>query len=138
VVAALQDLLAQEHRARWSYGVVVAWVTDRATDAGLAREDHTDRVVALERLVRLQGGEPVDAATTYPTDDAGQPVDGPVTAAALALRLEEAVTAASAVLLSAAVEDGAPEWVAAATTALAESERCRWSWGGPVAVLPGG
>lgn len=152
VVQALQDLLAQEHRARWSYGVVLAWAVDREADAAAARRLHTDRTEQLERLVLLQGAVPVAAEATYPTDDEGRPVDGPQAAAALALRLEDAVTLAAGALLGTAVAqvaDGAddrpadgeparaPGWVAAAAGALAASERCRWSWGGSPAVLPG-
>ncbi len=143
VVEALQDLLAQEHRALWSYGVVLAWSSDRVADAEGARLDHGRRVETLTALLERSGASPVGALATYPTDDAGQPVDGPVTAAALALRLEGAVTTATAVVLRAAVavppEDaGAGAWVVASVTALAEAERARWSWGGPPLPLPGG
>ncbi|MGJ7441450.1 hypothetical protein [Aquipuribacter sp. MA13-6] len=143
LVDALQRLLAQEHRARWSYGVVLAWSTDRTDDAGGARLDHARRVEALTSLLAQLGAAEVGALATYPTDDAGQPVDGPQTAAALAMRLEDAVTTATAVVLRAALAldpaaAGQEAWVAAAVTALAEAERSRWSWGGAPLPLPGG
>lgn len=138
VVAALQDVLAQRHRARWSYAVVQAWSTDRSDDAAAAREGHTERVEDLEELLRRLGAEPVDARSTYPTDTDGRPVADPAAAAALALRLEDAVTVATATVLAAAVTADEPQWVEAGVTALADAERGRWSWSGTPAVLPGG
>ncbi len=145
VVDALQGLLAQEHRARWSYAVVLAWSTDRTDDAAAARSDHARSTDGLADLVRLLGAEPVGAAATYPTDDAGRPVDGPVSAAALALRLEDGVAAAAGVLVAATVADAPVEggradaaWLRAAVRRLAEAERARWSWGGAPVPWPGG
>jgi len=143
VVAALQDLLVQEHRARWSYAVVQAWSTDRSQDAGAARENHTRAVAQLQALLSELGEQPGDARSTYPTADGAAPVADPRAAAALALRLEDAVAAASAAVLAAAVAadpDAATGegWLAAAVSALADAERSRWSWGGPADVLPGG
>lgn len=149
VVEALQGLLAQEHRARWSYGVVLAWSTDRAEDASRARLDHARRVDALTSLLRRLGTVPVGALAAYPTDTDGRPVDGPQTAGDLALRLEGAVATATALVLRSALApgptaDGGPDpwladpWVAASVPALAEAERARWSWGGAPVPLPGG
>lgn len=138
VVDALQGLLAQEHRARWSFGVVLAWSSDRTTDAELALEDHARRAEALATVLRDLGASPVGALATYPTDDSGGPVDGPVTATGLALRLEDAVAVAAAALLAAVVVTGQDGWTAATVTALAEAERSRWSWGGVPRPLPGG
>jgi len=151
VVAALQTLLAHEHRASWSYAVVQAWSTDREPDAGTAREDHTRRTEQLDDLLTAMGAAPVGAAATYPTDDDGTPVDGPVSASALALRLEDRVAAAYAAVLVAAVTapatapggDAGSEqeewaaWVRAAVRAVAEAERARWSWGGRPVPWPG-
>ncbi len=137
VVAALQGLLAQEHRAHWSYPVVMAWSDGRRDDAGAARDDHAQRAERLEEVLRLLGAEPVLALPTYATDDAGTPVDGPTSAAALALRLEDAVTAAAAAVLAAAVEERSGRWLSPAVARLAEAERARWSWGGPPAPWPG-
>ena len=103
VKAALHALLAQEQRARWSYAVVQAWWTEREADARAARDDHARRVAQLEDLLTALGDTPAAAAATYPTDDAGTPVHGPVSASALALRLADAVAAASAAVLLAAV-----------------------------------
>lgn len=137
VVGALQDLLAQEHRARWSSAVVLAWTTDRSADAEDARTDHTRRVEDLVDLLELLGAEPVPALPTYPTDDGGQPVDGPVSAAALALRLADGVAGAAAAVLAASLDDGTRVWVRAAVRCLAEAERARWSWGGSPSPWPG-
>jgi hypothetical protein len=137
LVAALQHLLAQQHRARWSYAVVEAWATDRADDARAAREAATRAVEALLGVVDLLGEVPVAAEGTYPTDDAGSPVDGPAAAAALALRLEDALALAAGTVLVAAVAAGSREWVAAAVRDVARTERARWSWGGEPAALPG-
>gem|GEM_PF-4710731 len=138
VVGALQGLLAQEHRSRWSYAVVLAWCTDRTDDAAGARADHTRRAEALASVILRLGASPVGARATYPTDEDGRPVDGPRTATALALRLEEAVTVATAAVLATVVVEGQDDWTAATVTALAESERSRWSWGGVPQDLPGG
>ena len=147
IVAALRTLLAQEHRASWSYAVVQAWSTDREPDAGAARQDHTHRAEQLDDLLTTLGAAPVGAAATYPTDDDGTPVDGPVRASALALRLEDRVATASAAVLVAAVTapggDAGSEqerwaaWVRGAVRALAEAERARWSWGGRPVPWPG-
>ncbi|WP_340291510.1 DUF4439 domain-containing protein, partial [Aquipuribacter hungaricus] len=142
MVEALQALLGQEHRAGWSYAVVQAWAGDREDDAGAARAAATRRSERLAAVLEQLGVQPVGPAATYPTDDAGSPVDGPVTAAALALRLDDAVATAAAGVLAVAVgvppSDAWGAWVRAAVHGLADAERSRWSWGGAPAPLPGG
>ncbi|MFC5380342.1 hypothetical protein [Aquipuribacter nitratireducens] len=137
LVATLQHLLAQEHRARWSYAVVQSWSTDRADAAAAARGAHTAAVAELLLAVELLGAVPVAPEATYPTDLDGDPVGGPADATALALRLQDALATAAGAVLVAAVDSGVADWVAAAVRALALAERGRWSWGGGPVAFPG-
>lgn len=132
---ALQLLLGAEHAAAWSLGVVRAWRDDDAV-AGEAsrREDARD---ALTAAVEAAGLVPVAPQATYDTRVDGAPVDGPVLAGRLVLRLLDDLAARTLDVLTAAVRAGEPDWMRVATGRLGEEERARWWWGGAVAVLPG-
>jgi hypothetical protein len=139
VVASLRDLLAQEHRASWSYPVVLAWSTDRSADAEAARADHARRTEQLADVLRLLAADPVPALATVPDRRRGTSrgrAGHRCRAGACGSRTP--VAAGAAAVLAAAVEDGAPDWVRASVRCLAEAERARWSWGGAPAPWPGG
>ena len=120
---ALREALAAEHAAVWGYGVVGA-----ALDAGsqelaqtseTAHRDVRDRVVAL---LTERGADPVRAEGAYGLPF---PVLSPTDASALAVVLEEGVSAAWVRVLDQAVERTTREL---AMTALAATEVRAVGW----------
>jgi hypothetical protein len=105
--AALREVLAAEHAAVWGYGAVGAALPLDAREpvvAGdVAHRDVRDRLVAL---LDARGADPVprEAGYTLPF-----PVLSPVDAAALAVVLEEGVSAAWVRLLDQATEPSVRE-----------------------------
>lgn len=120
---ALQDALAAAHVAVWGYGVVGAAlpVSGRgpADLALVANRDVRDRVAAL---LDSRGVEPGPAQAAYALPF---PVLSPVDAAALAVTLEDGVTAAWAWVLDQATERSTRE---AAVTVLGDAELRAVSW----------
>ena len=100
--AALREALAAEHAAVWGYGTVGAALPPEArgpaASAEVAHRDVRDRLVAL---LESRGADPVprEAGYTLPF-----PVLSAVDAAALAVVLEEGVSAAWVGLLDQAAE----------------------------------
>jgi hypothetical protein len=91
-VDALQDALAAEHAALWSYGLAVAFLGPE--QAAQAREDaaaHRALRGATETTLTQVGVRPVSAQPAYATP---QPVVDAVSAAALALVAETDTLAA--------------------------------------------
>jgi uncharacterized protein DUF4439 len=98
--AALRDVLAAEHAAVWGYGVVgAALPEDRRGLAGVPEWAHREARDRLAALLDERDAEPVPAQGGYQLPF---PVLSPVDAAALAVVLEEGVSAAWVVLLDAA------------------------------------
>jgi hypothetical protein len=92
VVRALQAALAAEHAAVYGYGVAGAYLT--GTAVATATADWNAHQVArdtLEEMLRQAGAQPVAAAPAYQLP---HKVNGPASAAALAVLLENRVTAA--------------------------------------------
>lgn len=120
---ALQDALAAAHVAVWGYGVVGAAlpVSGRgpADLALVANRDVRDQVAAL---LDSRGAEPGPAQAAYALPF---PVLSPVDAAALAVTLEDGVTAAWTWVLDQATERGTRE---AAVTVLGDAELRAVSW----------
>jgi hypothetical protein len=106
--AALGEVLAAEHAAVWGYGTVGAALPDDgrepAAAAEVAHRDVRDRLVAL---LESRGADPVprEAGYTLPF-----PVLSAVDAAALAVVLEEGVSAAWVRLLDQAAEPSVREF----------------------------
>lgn len=100
--AALAEVLAAEHAAIWGYGVVgAALAADSqglASASEIAHRDSRDRVVTL---LADRGVDPVGAEGGYALPF---PVLSPVDAAALAVVLEDGVSAAWVRVLDQAVE----------------------------------
>ena len=100
--AALREVVAAEHAAVWGYGAVGAALPadarEPAAAAEVAHRDARDRLVAL---LESRGADPVprEAAYTLPF-----PVLSDVDAAALAVVLEEGVSAAWVRLLGQSAE----------------------------------
>ena len=91
-VSALQAALAAEHAAVYGYGVAGAYRAGPAVATATA--DWNAHQVArdtLETMLRQTGAQPVAAAPAYQLP---HKVDGPVSAAKLAVLLENRVTAA--------------------------------------------
>ncbi len=99
---ALRDVLAAEHAAVWGYGVVgAALPEDRRGLAGVAEWAHRNSRDQLAALLHERDAEPVRAEGGYQLPF---PVLSPVDAAALAVVLEEGVSAAWVALLGAAAQ----------------------------------
>ncbi|MHA6625969.1 ferritin-like domain-containing protein [Pseudonocardia sichuanensis] len=91
-VAALQNALAAEHAAVWSYALTVAFLT--GADAERARENedsHRDLRNLIEQTLSQLGAPPVSAQPAYRTP---QPVTDAASAAALAVVAETDALAA--------------------------------------------
>jgi hypothetical protein len=105
--AALREVLAAEHAAVWGYGTVGAALPvdgrEPAAAADVAHRDVRDRLVAL---LESRGADPVprEAGYTLPF-----PVLSAVDAAALAVVLEEGVSAAWVRLLDQSAESATRE-----------------------------
>ncbi len=121
--AALREVVAAEHAAVWGYGTVGAALPidarAPATAAEVAHRDVRDRLVAL---LESRGAEPVprEAGYTLPF-----PVLSAVDAAALAVVLEEGVSAAWVRLLDQAAEPAVRE-LAVAELGAAEVRAVGW------------
>ncbi|GAB3322368.1 ferritin-like domain-containing protein [Geodermatophilus aquaeductus] len=100
--AALDDVLAAEHAAVWGYGVVGAALPPEgrgpAADGERAHRDSRDR---LAELLDERDADPVPAGAGY---ELPFPVLSAADAAALAVVLEEGVSAAWVALLDAAAD----------------------------------
>jgi len=113
--AALREALAAEHAAVWGYGVVGA-ALEPGSQAGAqvsetAHRDVRDRVVAL---LTERNADPVRAEGAY---DLPFPVLSPADASALAVVLEDGVSAAWVRVLDQAVERTTRELAMEALTA---------------------
>jgi Domain of unknown function (DUF4439) len=98
-LAALQDALAAEHVAVFGYGVLGAHLAGaQRTIADQMWNSHRARRDRLRSQVEAAGGVPVAAAPAYHLPS---PVTSPRTAALLAARLEDGVTAGYAGLAGA-------------------------------------
>ena len=121
--AALREVLAAEHAAVWGYGTVGAALSEAgrepAAAADVAHRDVRDRLLAL---LESRGADPVarEAGYTLPF-----PVLSAVDAAALAVVLEEGVSAAWVRLLDQSVEPAVRE-LAVAELGAAEVRAVGW------------
>ena len=91
-IAALQDALATEHAAVWSYALAVAFLT--GSDAERARENedaHRELRNLIEQTLSQLGAPPVSAQPAYRTP---QPVTDAASAGALAVVAETDALAA--------------------------------------------
>lgn len=106
--AALREVLAAEHAAVWGYGAVGAALPLEARDPvvadDVAHRDVRDRLVAL---LDARGADPVPREAGYALPF---PVLSAVDAAALAVVLEEGVSAAWVWLLDQAIEPSVREF----------------------------
>jgi hypothetical protein len=113
--AALSEALAAEHAAVWGYGVVGAALDPTAQAAAVASEvahrDVRDQVVTL---LAERGTEPVGAEGGYTLPF---PVLSPIDAAALAVTLEDGVSAAWVRVLDQSVERSTRELAVGVLTA---------------------
>ncbi|HZB21169.1 MAG TPA: ferritin-like domain-containing protein [Blastococcus sp.] len=113
--AALSEALAAEHAAIWGYGVVGAALDPTAQAAAVASEvahrDVRDQVVTL---LAERGTEPVGAEGGYTLPF---PVLSPIDAAALAVTLEDGVSAAWVRVLDQSVERSTRELAVGVLTA---------------------
>ncbi|TFV63425.1 UNVERIFIED_ORG: DUF4439 domain-containing protein [Bacillus sp. AZ43] len=121
--SALDAALAAEHAAVWGYGVVGAALDARsqplAQTSEVAHRDVRDRVITL---LTDRGAEPVGAEGGYALPF---PVLSPADAAALAVVLEDGVTAAWVRVLDQSVERSTRELAVGALTA-AEVRAVGW------------
>ena len=121
--AALREALAAEHAAVWGYGTVGAALPpdgrEPAAVAEIAHRDVRDRLVAL---LESREAEPVPREAGYALPF---PVLSAVDAAALAVALEEGVSAAWVRLLDQAVEASVRE-LAVAELGAAEVRAVGW------------
>ena len=121
--AALQDALAAAHVAVWGYGVVgAALPVSGRGPADLALVAHRDVRDQVAALLDSRDVDPVPAEAAYALPF---PVLSPADAAALAVTLEDGVTAAWAWVLDQATERGTRE---AAVTVLGDAEVRAVSW----------
>jgi Domain of unknown function (DUF4439) len=131
-VAALQGALTAEHVAIFGYGVLGAHLAGaQRRNAGQIWTSHRARRDKLRTYVQAAGGTPVAAAPAYRLP---APVSSPHTAAQLAARLEDGVTAGYAGL--AGVADPALRRYAALAMQEATVRAVRWR-GSPSAAFPG-
>ncbi|PWW23285.1 uncharacterized protein DUF4439 [Geodermatophilus normandii] len=121
--AALDGVLAAEHAAVWGYGVVGAALPPGgrapAEDGEQAHRDSRDR---LAELLDARDADPVPAEAGYRLPF---PVLSEVDAAALAVVLEEGVSAAWVALLDAAA-DGEVRQLAVDSLGAAEERAVAW------------
>jgi hypothetical protein len=131
-ISALQGALAAEHVAIFGYGVLGAHLlgAQRQT-ADQMWNSHRARRDRLRSYVEAGGATPVAAAPAYRLPS---PVSSPRTAAQLAARLEDGVTAGYAGLAGAA--DPALRRYAAQAMQEATVRAVRWR-GSPPAAFPG-
>lgn len=91
-VAALQDVLATEHAALWSYALAVAFLgPDRTADARTDAAAHRELRGAVEATLTQVGQRPVAAQPAYATP---QPVTDAPSAATLLVTAETDAAAA--------------------------------------------
>jgi hypothetical protein len=99
---ALRETLAAEHAAVWGYGVVgAALPPEGRAPAGAGEQAHRDARDRLAALLDERDADPVPAEAGYALPF---PVLSAVDAAALAVVLEEGVSASWAALLDAAAQ----------------------------------
>ena len=104
---ALNAALAAEHAAIWGYGVVgAALPADKRNLAAAAENAHRDARDRLVALLAERGTDPVEARGAY---ELPSPVGSEADAAALAVTLEDGVSAAYVRVLGAAAEPGTRE-----------------------------
>lgn len=130
-VSALQAALAAEHAAVYGYGVAGAYLAGKALATATA--DWNAHQVArdtLEAMLRQAGAQPVAAAAAYQLP---HKVDGPVSAAKLAVLLENRVTAAYLGVV--AVSDPSVRQFGARAMATAAGRAA--SWRGRTIAFPG-
>ncbi len=135
---ALRAALAAEHAAVWGYGVVGgALPPEGRGPAGGGEQAHRDVRDRLAALLDQRDADPVPAAAGY---ELPFPVSSPVDAAALAVVLEEGVSAAWVALLDAA-EQSTVRRLAVDALGAAETRAVAWraaAGRAPVTVaLPG-
>lgn len=131
-VAALQGALAAEHAAVFGYGVLGAHLAGvQRQNADQMWNSHRARRDRLRSYVEAAGAVPVAAAPAYRLP---APVTSPHTAAQLAARLEDGVTAGYAGLAGAA--DPALRRYAAQAMQEATVRAVRWR-GSPPTAFPG-
>jgi hypothetical protein len=131
-VAALQGALTAEHVAIFGYGVLGAHLLGaQRRNAGQIWTSHRARRDKLRTYVQAAGGTPVAAAAAYRLP---APVSSARTAAQLAARLEDGVTAAYTGL--AGVADPALRRYAALAMQEATVRAVRWR-DSPSAAFPG-
>ncbi|RJQ82878.1 DUF4439 domain-containing protein [Pseudonocardiaceae bacterium YIM PH 21723] len=91
-VDAVQQALAAEHAASWSYGLVSAFLGgDYASALGKGRAAHDDRRELAAAMIRRSGGQPVPAQASYQPP---KPVTDAKSALALVVTMESATAAA--------------------------------------------
>ena len=130
-VSALQKALAAEHAAVYGYGVAGAYLSGQALATATA--DWYAHQVArepLETMLRRAGAQPVAAAPAYQLP---HKVNGPVSAAKLAVLLENRVTAAYLGVV--AVSDPSLRQFGARAMATAAGRAA--SWRGRTVAFPG-
>jgi hypothetical protein len=134
-VAALQAALATEHVAIFGYGVLGARLTGvQRQNAGLVWNSHRTRRDRLRSYIQANGAAPFPAAPAYRLPS---PLSSASSAAQLAARLEDGVTAGYAGL--AGVTDAGLRRYAALAMQEATVRAVRWRGSPPVAFpgLPG-
>lgn len=128
--SALQDVMAAEHAALWSYGLVSAQLPDsRGQVATMVASHQGLRDVAADRIV-AGGSTPVGPAPAYTTPE---PVTDPASAIALALVIEGDCASAWRALVG-ATDDA--ELRAAALSALTDCALRMVTWRGAGDIEP--
>ncbi|MFD1152252.1 ferritin-like domain-containing protein [Saccharothrix hoggarensis] len=83
-VDAVQDALAAEHAAVWTYGLVSAFIQQQAADVATGATAHRARRDATERWLRDRGAAPRPPAAAYlppePVDSAASAIAALITA----------------------------------------------------------
>lgn len=129
--AAMREVLSAEHVAVWGYGTVGAALPPEAREPAVAAEvahrDVRDRLVAL---LETRGADPVPREAGYALPF---PVLSAVDAAALAVVLEEGVSAAWVRLLDQAADTAAREL---AVTELGAAEVRAVGWRAAAGAIP--
>ncbi|PRY42561.1 ferritin-like domain-containing protein [Umezawaea tangerina] len=64
-IQAVQDALATEHAAVWTYGLVSAFLKEQADQTAAGANSHRARRDATERILRDTNAEPVPPAPAY-------------------------------------------------------------------------
>jgi hypothetical protein len=130
-VAALQDVLATEHAALWSYALAVAFLgPDRVAAARTDADAHRELRGAVEATLTNVGQRPVPAQPAYATP---QPVvDGP-SAATLLVTAETDAAAAWRSLLERGADRGLRR---AALDALTDTAARCASWRAVIGAVP--